>query len=178
MLNPISKKAPQTPTKELVINWHMTEVCNYSCSYCFAKWGRPSEIHRSTEDMMKLLDKLADYFINSSPSLKQQLGYETVRLNFAGGEPMLLGNKFITALKSAKEKGFKTSIITNGHYLVNNQMTLPENTLDMIGISFDSLDLETRKNIGRKDRKGNSFGEEELKRVFLELKKSQNGIKT
>ncbi|EGR3240148.1 radical SAM protein, partial [Vibrio parahaemolyticus] len=24
---------------ELVINWHMTEVCNYSCKYCFAKWG-------------------------------------------------------------------------------------------------------------------------------------------
>ena len=25
-------------TKELVVNWHITEACNYKCDYCFAKW--------------------------------------------------------------------------------------------------------------------------------------------
>lgn len=23
---------------ELVVNWHITEACNYNCRYCFAKW--------------------------------------------------------------------------------------------------------------------------------------------
>ena len=28
------------PKRELVVNWHITEACNYKCSYCFAKWNR------------------------------------------------------------------------------------------------------------------------------------------
>jgi radical S-adenosyl methionine domain-containing protein 2 len=165
-------------TKELVINWHLTEVCNYGCKYCFAKWGRPNELHRSSQGIATLLDKLADYFIKGTPTLKDELGYESVRLNFAGGEPMMLGNTFITALKLAKQKGFKTSTITNGHYLVNSKLALPENTLDMIGISFDSQSLDTRRKIGRKDRKGNSFGTEDLKQALANLTQYQRGIKT
>ena len=164
--------------KELVINWHMTEVCNYNCKYCFAKWGRPNELHRSEQGIVKLLDNLADYFIKGTPALKDELGYESVRLNFAGGEPMMLGDTFITALKLAKQKGFKTSIITNGHYLAEGKLILPKNTLDMIGISFDSQSLDTRRQIGRKDRKGNSFGSSELKQVLENLIQSQAGIKT
>lgn len=165
-------------TKELVINWHLTEVCNYACKYCFAKWGRPSELHRSGQGITALLDKLADYFIRGNPALKGELGYESVRLNFAGGEPMILGNTFITALKLAKQKGFQTSIITNGHYLVNGKWALPDNTLDMLGISFDSQRIDTRRKIGRTDRKGNSFGTGDLKQALTNLTQSQRGIKT
>ncbi len=25
--------------KEFVVNYHMNELCNYSCEYCYAKWG-------------------------------------------------------------------------------------------------------------------------------------------
>ncbi|OCH19801.1 viperin family antiviral radical SAM protein [Aliivibrio sp. 1S128] len=164
--------------KELVINWHMTEVCNYSCKYCFAKWGRPKELHRSEQEIEKLLDNLADYFIKGTPTLKETLGYESVRLNFAGGEPMMLGNTFITALALAKQKGFKTSIITNGHYLVHGKSPLPKDTLDMIGISFDSQYLKTRMKIGRIDRKGNSFGVNELTQALTKLTQSQTGILT
>ena len=164
--------------KELVINWHMTEVCNYSCKYCFAKWGRPNELHRSESGIVKLLDNLADYFIKGTSTLKDELGYETVRLNFAGGEPMVLGDTFVTALTLAKQKGFKTSTITNGHYLINGKLALPNNSLDMIGISFDSQCLDTRKKIGRKDRKGNSFGADDLKLVLANLTQSQRGIKS
>jgi len=167
-----------TSTKELVVNWHMTEVCNYGCKYCFAKWGRPNELHRSEEDITKLLDRLADYFINGTPSLQRNLGYDSVRLNFAGGEPMMLGDTFVTALVLAKQKGFKTSTITNGHYLTNGKLELPENTLDMIGISFDSQSLNTRRNIGRIDRKGKSFSADDLAQVLARLVQSQYGIKT
>lgn len=149
--------------KELVINWHITEVCNYDCKYCFAKWGRAKELHRSLEEIEQLLDNLSAYFIKGHSQLKSELGYETVRLNLAGGEPMMLGSTFFIVLMLANQKGFKTSIITNGHYLINNRLDFPKNVLDMVGISFDSQDLSTREKIGRVDRKGNSLSAEDLK---------------
>lgn len=163
---------------ELVINWHITETCNYNCSYCFAKWGKPNELHRSLPEIEKFLDNLSEYFIKGSPTLKNEFGYESVRLNFAGGEPMMLGSTFFIALMLAKQKGFKTSIITNGHYLTNGHLDFPKNVLDMVGISFDSQDLSTRKKIGRVDRKGNSLSVEDLKAALGNLVSTQNGIKT
>lgn len=163
---------------ELVINWHITEVCNYDCKYCFAKWGRPNELHRSLPEIEQFLDNLSDYFIKGKPALKRELGYETVRLNFAGGEPMMLGSAFFIALMLAKQKGFKTSIITNGHYLVNGHVNFPKNVLDMIGISFDSQCSSTRKEIGRIDRKGNSVSADDLKIALGSVVKTQKGIKT
>lgn len=164
--------------KELVINWHITEVCNYDCKYCFAKWGRPKELHRSLEEIEQLLDNLSAYFIKGHSQLKSELGYETVRLNLAGGEPMMLGSTFFIVLMLAKQKGFKTSIITNGHYLVNSRLDFPKNVLDMVGISFDSQDLSTREKIGRVDRKGNSLSAEDLKIALEGLIETQKGIKT
>ncbi len=163
---------------ELVINWHITEACNYNCTYCFAKWGKPNELHRSLEAIEKLLDNLADYFIKGSSSLKQKLGYKNVRLNIAGGEPMMLGSTFSIVLMLAKQKGFKTSIITNGHYLLNSKFDLPNNVLDMIGISFDSQSYDVRCQIGRVDRKGNSLSSDGLKLALEKLSSTQHGLKT
>jgi len=164
--------------KELVINWHITEACNYSCKYCFAKWGKPNELHRSLEAIEKLLDNLAGYFIKGSSSLKQKLGYENVRLNIAGGEPMMLGSTFSIVLMLAKQKGFNTSIITNGSYLLNDKFDIPDNTLDMVGVSFDSQSYDVRCEIGRVDRKGNSLSSEYLKLALEKLSNTQQGIKT
>lgn len=163
---------------ELVINWHITETCNYNCAYCFAKWGKPNELHRSLEAIEKLLDNLADYFIKGNSPLKQKLGYENVRLNIAGGEPMMLSSTFSIVLMLAKQKGFKTSIITNGHYLLNSKFDLPNNVLDMVGISFDSQYYDIRCQIGRVDRKGKSLSADDLKFAFKKLSSTQQGIKT
>jgi len=167
-----------TPLDELVINWHITETCNYNCTYCFAKWGKPNELHRSLKAIENLLDNLASYFIKGNPPLKQKLGYENVRLNIAGGEPMILGSTFLIVLMLAKQKGFKTSIITNGHYLLNSKFDLPKNVLDMVGISFDSQNYDVRCDIGRVDRKGNSLSSDDLSFVLAKLSNTQKGIKT
>lgn len=174
--NSISFQSEQS--NELVINWHITEACNYRCKYCFAKWNRPKELHHSLTQIEVFLDRLADYFIKGTPKLKEELGYESVRLNFAGGEPLMLGSTFFIALMLAKQKGFKTSIITNGHYLIHGHVQFPKNVLDMVGISFDSQDLTTRQKIGRVDRKGNSLNSEELKIALQNLMTTQTGIKT
>ena len=167
-----------TYIRELVLNWHITETCNYNCTYCFAKWGKPNELHSSLEAIEKLLDNLADYFIKGSSSLKQKLGYESVRLNIAGGEPMMLGSTFSIVLMLAKQKGFKTSIITNGHYLLNSKFDLPDNVLDMVGISFDSQSYDVRCQIGRVDRKGNSLSSADLTFALAKLSNTQKGLKT
>jgi len=163
---------------ELVINWHITEACNYNCSYCFAKWGKPNELHRLLESIEKLLDNLASYFIFGNPPIKQNLEYENVRLNIAGGEPMILGSTFSIVLMLAKQKGFKTSIITNGHYLLNSKFDLPNNVLNMVGISFDSQSYDVRCAIGRVDRKGSSLSSDDLKLALAKLSSTQLGIKT
>src|SRR5690606_11876776 len=105
----------KTFPRDLVINFHMTEVCNYRCAYCYAKWQddpQSNELHRQEGKVDELLTNLADYFLNPNP-LRERLGYQGVRINFAGGEPMVLGKQFIAALRMAKALGFATSIITN-----------------------------------------------------------------
>lgn len=163
---------------ELVINWHITEACNYNCTYCFAKWGKPNELHRSLKAIEALLNNLADYFIKGNSSLKQKLGYENVRLNIAGGEPMMLGSTFSIVLMLAKQKGFHTSVITNGHYLLNSKFDIPNNVLDMVGISFDSQNYDVRCQIGRVDRKNNSLSSDDLKALLTKLLATQQGLKT
>ncbi|MEZ9921201.1 viperin family antiviral radical SAM protein [Vibrio breoganii] len=163
---------------ELVINWHITEACNYNCTYCFAKWEKPNELHGSLAAIEKLLDKLANYFIYGNPKIKRVLGYQSVRLNFAGGEPMMLGSTLSTALVMAKQKGFKTSIITNGSYLLKGRFKLVPDTLDLVGISFDSQHNSVRKELGRIDRKGHSFNVDELHLAVQYLLHTQKGLKT
>lgn len=36
---------------QLVINYHITEKCNYDCHYCYAKWAKPNELHRNVDEM-------------------------------------------------------------------------------------------------------------------------------
>ncbi|MCH8543857.1 MAG: viperin family antiviral radical SAM protein [Alcanivorax sp.] len=141
--------------KNLVINFHMTEVCNYRCAYCYAKWHddpQSNELHRQEGKVDELLTSLAEHFLSPNP-LQDQLGYQGVRINFAGGEPMVLGKQFIAALRKAKALGFSTSIITNGHFLHEDTLAEVAPMLDMLGISFDTADELIAHSIGRSDRR-------------------------
>jgi len=77
----------------------------------------------------------------------------------------------------AKQKGFKTSVITNGSYLLNDKFDLPKNILDMVGVSFDSQIYDVRRKIGRIDRKGGSLGSGDLKLALTKLKATQKSLK-
>ncbi|GIU46515.1 viperin family antiviral radical SAM protein [Shewanella algidipiscicola] len=144
-----------TNISEMVINFHMTETCNYRCGYCYATWesnDSQAELHHSSGDIQSLLIKLADYFFSENP-IRKALGYTSVRINFAGGEPVMLGGRFISALLLAKSLGFRTSIITNGHLLSAKMMDRIGPHLDMLGLSFDTADFLLAQSIGRVDRK-------------------------
>lgn len=145
-----------TKKNELVINFHMTEACNYKCDYCYATWDSgcdSKELHRTENAVESLIDKLADYFLVDNP-LQQTMGYQSTRLNFAGGEPMLLGQRFHEALLHAKLRGFSTSVITNAAFLDEENLLAISRHVDVLGVSFDSADEITAKMIGRMDRRG------------------------
>lgn len=157
---------------ELVINFHMTEACNYRCGFCYATWqdhklGR--ELHRQPGHVHALIDALAGYFLQPNP-LQSATGYQSVRLNFAGGEPLLLGDRFLEAVNAAGMAGFKTSIITNGHFLDEATLEALVPRLSILGISCDAIDPGLQDAIGRVDRQGRRLTGERLIRIFRQAR--------
>jgi radical S-adenosyl methionine domain-containing protein 2 len=144
-------------TEELVINWHLTEACNFRCRYCFASWerGHPSaELWRDISATRVLLEGLRGFFdpANASNPLRSGLRWRSVRLSLAGGEPTLLGSRLTDIAALARSLGLKVSLITNGSRPDVVEATAPH--LDMIGISLDSADERTNAAIGRACRTG------------------------
>ena len=160
--------------QELVINFHMTEACNFRCEYCYATWdgnNSQQELHHSYSNIKELVTKTANYFLNDNP-IKQKLGYKTVRLNFAGGEPVMLGSRFIKAILLAKSLGLNTSLITNGHLLTNTMVSKISPHLDMLGISFDTADHLLADSIGRVDRKKDWLSPQRLEEIVSHYRQS------
>lgn len=171
--NRTTQYTPTHKSTELVINFHMTETCNYSCSYCYATWEAScdaKELHRSEGAIETLIDYLAGYFLSDN-TLRQTMNYQTVRLNFAGGEPMVLGQRFSDALLYAKSKGFRTSIITNGAFLDQQRLVELSPHIDVLGVSFDTADEITANSIGRMDRKGGWISAQRLADISSEYKR-------
>lgn len=125
-----------------VLNFHITKRCNMKCVFCF---GGFKEIHfkKNKEDWINLIRKIA----------KETLFLKNKRINFAGGEPLLVPY-LKDLIKVAKEEGFKTSIITNGSLLTETFLDDIKNYIDMIGISIDSVDNDTNEISGRTTNKG------------------------
>ncbi|MBC3618640.1 radical SAM protein [Vibrio metschnikovii] len=154
---------------QLVINYHITEKCNYDCHYCYAKWAKPNELHRNVDEMKRVLSKLAEYFLSPNP-IQQQLQYQSVRLNFAGGEPLLLKQRFTAALDYAIDLGFKASIITNGHLISDAFIAEQSHKLQLLGVSYDACQSEVQKQIGRITRSGNVLSAQRLQAIFQQIR--------
>lgn len=133
---------------ELVVNWHITEACNYHCHYCFAKWDKQkNELLNDNESVTKLLDE-----IQKLPSIlnnKYMTEFKNVRLNLVGGETFLNTRKVIRIIHHARQRGFVLSAITNGSRLDNELTELIADSFSSIGFSVDSLDSPTNVKIGR-----------------------------
>ncbi|CED59514.1 Radical SAM domain protein [Moritella viscosa] len=167
-----------TPLNELVINYHITEACNYACKFCYAKWNKPNELHSQNDQAEQLLQQLADFFIKNRDNLvQQQMPYRNVRLNLAGGEPLILKQRFAEIANKAVELGFNLSLITNGHYLTNEFIDNYASLFSMIGISFDSQFSLGRIQIDRVDRKGYSLTNRELLSKVARLRAVNPAIK-
>lgn len=133
--------------KEITVNWHIIQKCNYECYYCFAKYDdyQKKEIHYSKEEILSLLNKVYKAFKYQYPNLK-------IRLNIAGGEPTLSKNLgFI--IKTAHKIGFNISIITNASILTTKFIKENAKFISMFAISIDSLNKSTNIKVGRVSNK-------------------------
>jgi len=127
--------------EEIVINYHITSKCNYTCKYCFAEWKQPNRIKELYKDKAQL-HKIAQ-------DIKTSLYDKNIRINFAGGEPLLI-NSLPKIIKIFKSYGFKIGIITNGSRL-QNIITEIIDDVDVLGISIDSNLENTNLTIGRSE---------------------------
>lgn len=143
-------------SNELVINWHLTEACNYSCRYCYSKWDASTkELLHDAASSERLLSELYRHFAPENHRTQAQLGmrWKSLRLSLAGGEPLLYPEAVIRIASQAKAMGFKVSLISNGSRLSADQMRTLAPLLSVLGLSLDSADPAINRRIGRVDRK-------------------------
>lgn len=159
-----------TPTmcvRELVINWHVTEVCNYGCRYCYAKWedgGSTQELIHDGSAIKALVEEVGRFFKpgNSDNPLWPSMHWESLRLNLAGGEPLLYAEKSLDVILRARRLGLETSIISNGSRLTPALMQALAPHLAILGLSLDSSQEKTNLGIGRVDRQLRTLSMPEL----------------
>jgi len=166
----------------LVLNWHLTEVCNYRCHYCYATWSEsacPRELIQSPERTSALLSELYRFFRpgNSDNPLASQMSWSSVRLNLAGGEPLLHANKLAGIVSRARALGFEVSIISNGSCLTRELLDQLAPQLTWLGISIDSASPEVNRGIGRVDRRGRLLDLDDLATSLASARQSNPGLR-
>lgn len=121
-----------------VVNYHITNHCNYHCKYCFGKFGKQKD--PSIDEAKQIIKNIASYFLQNR--------IENGRINFAGGEPTLY-EPLDELIDYTNSLGIRVSIITNGSFLTPERIRNWEGKVACIGISVDSLDYNTNVAIGR-----------------------------
>ena len=116
-------------------NYHLLLACNMACSHCFA--NRLSAKRLPVEGAAGVVRLIAD------------AGCE--KINFAGGEPMLHPGLDLL-IRTAKECGMTTSIVTNGAKITDPWLDEISGYLDWVALSIDSPCQETHTISGRVDR--------------------------
>jgi radical S-adenosyl methionine domain-containing protein 2 len=121
-----------------VVNFHIVNSCNYTCRYCFGKFGDKSCL--SLPEAEHVVAGIADYFRVS--------GTSQGRINLAGGEPLLYP-RLDELIDCRHNKGIAVSIVTNGSLLTPSRIGSWRGKVACIGLSVDALSPEVNRAIGR-----------------------------
>lgn len=125
--------------RNLAVNIHLTGKCDMHCLGCYARFGedvksKPFDLTRN--DWRQVIDNI----YKCTDGLN-------VKVNFVGGEPLLYPY-LPHLLEHSKSHGFTTSIVTNGS-LLNKRFNELNGLVDWIGISIDSFNENTLRQLGR-----------------------------
>ncbi|WP_327430748.1 viperin family antiviral radical SAM protein [Streptomyces sp. NBC_01236] len=150
---------------ELVVNLHVTEQCNYSCSFCFGKWGLPATagVFQDPNHSIALVSDLFNVLSGS------EWGSRGIRFNFAGGEPALL-HALPELVEHCRGLGARTSFVSNGLMLRRFDALWLSQNFDIVGLSVDSASELTNLRIGRVTRSGRAFNLAEITSAVRELR--------
>ena len=121
-----------------VVNYHITNRCNYHCTYCFGKFNGQKD--PTLDNAKKIVDNIALYFAQNNIA--------DGRINFAGGESTLYAH-LDELIDYTSSLGIRVSIVTNGSLLTPERIRSWQGKVSCIGISIDSMDRETNLTIGR-----------------------------
>ncbi|GAB4061370.1 viperin family antiviral radical SAM protein [Catellatospora paridis] len=130
---------------EFVVNLHVTERCNYGCTFCFGKWGLDAAKTEIFEDAGAGEAVIRDLFAHFGGRP------DGIRFNFVGGEPALL-KRLPELVALCRELGARVSYVSNGLMLRRFDVAWTAANVDLVGISVDSLVDETNRRIGRLDK--------------------------
>ena len=148
----------ESQMKNLKLNYHMLESCNYGCKFCFARYAKSE--HLSLAEMQQLIGRIAESGFFSA-------------INFAGGEPFLV-KQLPELIKFAKKCGLETSVITNGSLLTIERLNKVLPHLDWIGISFHSLNDEIKRNMGFCSKDKTLLSNERLTEIVRFVRSNSN----
>lgn len=164
----------------VVVNWHLTEACNFSCRYCYAHWERAETIKdliREEYQVRALVTELGRFFRSDGAAKKFGFCSADPRLNIAGGEPLLFPSAVQTAVHQARRLGLRASLITNGSFLTEKLCESLAPGLDMLGVSIDSGESDTNNLIGRVDSQGHFLNLDSLSSSFEVLRRRNPALK-
>lgn len=166
----------------LVLNWHITGKCNYHCQYCYAAWDGSThggELIHDQERTGLFLKELHQFFRpeNRKNYLADFMTWRKVRLNLAGGEPLLYAGKIPSIVAQARRLGFQVSLISNGSYLSDALLQQLGSQLAWLGISIDSANPETNEAIGRVDSRGQLLDLEKLMSSLAQVRRAVPGLR-
>src|SRR5207249_11774337 len=107
-----SNMAPSSGSRSpgIVVNLHVTERCNYHCSFCFGRWGIGSAERDLFEDVDRAGALIADVHAVVAALRPDR---QPVRFNFVGGEPALL-RSLPWLVESCRALGARVSFVSNG----------------------------------------------------------------
>lgn len=121
-------KKAETNIHELnYLFWECTTKCNLNCIHCGSDCSKDSVYKdMAVEDFLKAIDTL-----ENKP--------QNFTVVFTGGEP-LLRNDIESCGKELKKRGFKWSVVTNGHlYTKQRHISLRNAGIGALTISLDGL---------------------------------------
>ena len=125
--------------KPNIINFHITDACNYTCKHCFADFKMKD---LPLKDAKKVIDSIEMFFRENE--------IDNGRINIAGGEPLMYRH-LDEIIDYIAEKNIKVSIITNGSRLTEERIAAWSGKVAMIGISVDAINADANIHIGRCD---------------------------
>lgn len=137
--------------QKIAFNIHLTGKCDMQCVGCYARFGEdiaPKPFLLSKTDWEKVINTIHELCIGLD-----------AKINFVGGEPLLYPH-LPDLLYHTKNKGFTTSIVTNGSLLKRRHNEL-NGLVDWVGLSIDSFNHNTLRSLGRIS-KGNTLKYHEI----------------
>lgn len=121
------------------VNFHLWQPCNMRCKFCYASF---EDVKRSILPKGHLPRELAIEVV------RHLAAHGFQKITFAGGEPTLC--PWLPELvRTAKEAGMTTMVVTNGSRLSDAYLATLRAHLDWIALSIDSLEEITNQSIGR-----------------------------